>query len=189
MADQSHQVTRLLEAVRANEAGAADRLFREVYDELHTMAAARMRSERPGHILQPTALVSEVYLRLFNAGPPSLDNRRHFFAAAAEAMRRILVEDARSKGRLKRGGGRDPIGFEAIADLAGDPGTPLDLLALDEVLKGLESESPRAAEAIKLRCFAGLTNSQIAEVSGASERTVYGDLAFARAWLHDRLYS
>ncbi len=175
-------VTRLLDAATAGDHRAAADLLPLVYDELRKLAASRMAAEPPGHTLQPTALVHEAYLRL--VGPAvegRWDHRGHFFAAAAEAMRRILVESARRKVTLKRGGGRGRADREA-ADLA-DPERPDELLAVDEALAGLAAIDPQAAELVKLRYFAALTVAEAATVLNISSRSAERLWAFARAWL------
>jgi RNA polymerase sigma factor (TIGR02999 family) len=174
-------VTRLLDAAAAGDRRAAAELLPLVYDELRQLAAARMAAEAPGHTLQATALVHEAYLRLVGGSQPQdWDGRGHFFAAAAEAMRRILVESARQRGALKRGGGRradvDP------AELA-IPQRPDELLAVDEALAGLAAADPQAAELVKLRYFAGLTVDEAAGALNLSTRSAERLWTFARAWL------
>src|SRR5687767_10592946 len=173
-------VTQLLDAAAAGDRQAAADLLPLVYDELRKLAATRMAGERPGHTLDATGLVHEAYLRLVGADQ-QFDHRGHFFAAAAEAMRRILVDHARSKGAVKRGGDAerraiDPERFAA-------PERPEDLLALDEALDQLEREDPKVAELVKLRYFVGLTIPQAAEALGVSSRTADAWWAYARAWL------
>lgn len=174
------EVTRLLEAAAAGNTQAAAELLPAVYGELRKLAAVRLADERAGHTLQPTALVHEAYLRLVGGNPDHpWAGRGHFFAAAAEAMRRILIDHARKKGARKRVGQRvdfDPEQFAA-------PDRPDDLLALDEALEHLEKEEPRIAALVKLRYFAGLTIPQAAEALGVSPRTADAWWAFARAWL------
>jgi RNA polymerase sigma factor (TIGR02999 family) len=175
-------VTGILSAIEAGDPHAAAQLLPLVYDELRRLAAQRLTQEKPGQTLQATALVHEAYLRLVDTQKAQQWNSRgHFFAAAAEAMRRILVENARRKGSLKRGGCRVR---EALAeqDLVA-PQVPDELLALDEALEQLTARDPQAAEVVKLRYFAGLTIPQTAEVLGISPRTVDSLWAFARAWL------
>jgi RNA polymerase sigma factor (TIGR02999 family) len=177
------EVTRILTAIGQGQAQAAEQLLPLVYDELRRLAAAKMSQERPGQTLEATALVHEAYLRLVDVETaPHWKSRGHFFAAAAEAMRRILVENARRKGRHKRGGGRVR---EAIAELElAAPQVPDDVLALDEALAKLAAADPQAAELVKLHCFAGLSVEQAAEALGLSARTAYRDWAYARAWLY-----
>jgi len=177
-----NEVTRILSAVGQGDPQAASRLLPLVYDELRKLAAHRLAAEKPGQTLQATALVHEAYLRLVDREQPQRWNGRgHFFAAAAEAMRRILVESARRKGRLKAGGSRRRVALEGLA-LAQDARGP-DLLALDEALRKLEREEPRKAAVVKLRFFAGLTNEEAAEALGVSPATAENDWAYARAWL------
>lgn len=180
-------VTRILNEIEAGEAGAAERLLPLVYNELRRMAARRLARERPGQTLQPTALVHEVYLRLVEAeqqqeGEGAWKSRGHFFAAAAEAMRRILVEGARRKRSLRRGGGAVRIACELDSIACGEDS--VDLLALDEALVRLAVKDPRKARLVELRFFSGLTMGQAAEALGISVTTAQRDWAFARAWLH-----
>ena len=178
-------VTRILSAIEQGDPHAAEQLLPLVYDELRTLAAGKMAEEKPGQTLQATALVHEAYLRLVDVDRrQQWDGRRHFFAAAAEAMRRILVEQARRKGRLRHGGGltRDP-GEPDVAALEPPP----RLLAVDEALGKLAATSPQAAELVKLRYFAGLTNAQAAAVLGVSPRKANQIWAYARAWLQEEL--
>ena len=157
-----------------------------VYDELRKLAAAHMANEAPGHTLQPTALVHEAWLRLAgDAGPAHFDNRGHFFAAAAEAMRRILIDSARRKEAQKRGAGLQRVNLDDVDVAAKADDTTL--LRLDEALEKLAREDPPSAELVKLRFFAGLTTEQAAAALGISERTARRYWVFARAWLHDEL--
>jgi RNA polymerase sigma factor (TIGR02999 family) len=176
-------VTRLLDAAAAGDRRAAADLLPLVYDELRQLAAARMADERPEHTLQPTALVHEAYLRL--VGDQQFEHRGHFFAAAAEAMRRILVDHARRKGAHKRGGAREPLDLDPATFPA--PERPDDLLALDEALELLGRTEPQVAELVKLRYFAGITIPQAAEALGVSPRTADAWWAYARAWLLAKL--
>jgi RNA polymerase sigma factor (TIGR02999 family) len=179
-------VTRLLDAATAGDPRAAAELLPLVYDELRQLAAARLAAEPAGQTLQPTALVHEAYLRLVGpAGEVCFDGRGHFFAAAAEAMRRILVESARRKHSLKRGGGwvRQELDEAALAT----PELREDLLALDEALDKLAGQDPAKAELVKLRYFAGLTVEQAARVLGISTTTAERYWSYARAWLHQEL--
>jgi RNA polymerase sigma factor (TIGR02999 family) len=174
-------VTRLLDAAAAGDPTAAADLLPLVYDELRQLAAARLAAEPAGQTLQPTALVHEAYLRLVG-GDQSFDGRGHFFAAAAEAMRRILVENARRKRSLKRGGGLVRHDLDEAAPAA--PELREDLLALDEALDKLAGQDPVKAELVKLRYFAGLTADQAAQVLGISPTTAERYWSYARAWLH-----
>jgi len=177
------EVTRLLRAASDGDAGASDALIATVYGELRAVAAQRLARERPNVTLQATALVHEAYLRLLGADGQGLafDNRAHFFGAAAEAMRRILVERARRRSRLRHGGAHriEELAPDAAVELPPD----LDLLALDEALRRLEREDPSKAELVKLRYFAGLTLVEAAEVLGISRATADRRWAFTRAWL------
>jgi RNA polymerase sigma factor (TIGR02999 family) len=180
-----NDVTRVLSAIERGDSQAAEQLLPLVYDELRKLAARRLAQERPGQTLQATALVHEAYVRLVDAeGAGAWNSRGHFFAAAAEAMRRILVNRARDKRRLKRGGDRDRVELEEVA-VAGEAGAP-DLLALDEALDGLAREEPTCAELVKLRFFAGLTLAEAAAL-GLARRTADDRWAFARAWLFNAL--
>jgi RNA polymerase sigma factor (TIGR02999 family) len=172
-------VTLLLAAAGAGDRKAADQLLPLVYDELRQLAAAKMAAEAPGHTLDATALVHEAYLRL--VGDQHFGGRGHFFAAAAEAMRRILVNHARDRNRLKRGGGRDRIDLDRLTHLSA--ATDEDLLELDDALTQLAKDYPVAAELVKLRFFGGLELGEAAETLGLARRTADRYWAFARAWL------
>ena len=172
-------VTRLLDAAAAGDRRAAADLLPLVYDELRHLAAARLAAENPGHTLQPTALVHEAYLRL--VGDQAYDGRGHFFAAAAEAMRRILVESARRKGRARRGGDRRRVDLDEYQVTLDPPAD--EILALDEALTRLAAEDPEAARVVQLHFFAGLSVEHAAEVLGVSRATAYRQWTFARAWL------
>ena len=176
------EVTRILAAIEQGNALAADDLLPLVYQELRRLAAQRLSNEPPGQTLQATALVHEAYLRLVGGQGQNWDNRGHFFAAAAEAMRRILVERARRKQRLRHGGDRQRLDLDeaaAIDDVRSD-----DLLALDEALEKLASMGATKAQLIKLRYFAGLTVEDAAQALGISRTTANETWAFARAWLY-----
>jgi RNA polymerase sigma factor (TIGR02999 family) len=174
-----NEVTRILSEIEPGDSSAAERLLPLVYDELHRLAAARMADERADHTLDATALVHEAYLRL--VGDQHFEGRAHFFAAAAEAMRRVLVDHSRNRARLKRGGGRHRIDLDRLTDPAS--ATDEDLLALDEALERLARRYPQAAKVVKLRFFAGMTLDEAAETLGVSLRTANRQWAFARAWL------
>lgn len=178
-------VTQLLDAAAAGDPKASAQLLPLVYDELRKLAAARMAGEKSGHTLQPTALVHEAYLRLVGGGERAWDSRGHFFAAAAEAMRRIVVESARRKSRLKHGGGHERIEVE-LSDLPTRL-PPDDLIALDDALIKLEQIEPVKARLVTLRYFAGLTIEQAAEALGISRVTAHRYWTFARAWLHQQI--
>jgi len=174
-------VTRILAAIESGDAAAAGQLLPLVYDELRRLAARRLTQEKAGQTLQATALVHEAYLRL--VGDQHFDHRGHFFAAAAEAMRRILVEKARRKKRLRHGGDLRKVSLDDHEPAAAAPADALDLLALDEALARLEAASPRRAELVKLRYFAGLTLPAAAELIGVSRSTAEADWTYAKAWL------
>jgi RNA polymerase sigma factor (TIGR02999 family) len=178
-------VTRILSAIEQGDPHAAEQLLPLVYDELRKLAAQKMTQEASGQTLQATALVHEAYLRLVDVPQAQRwDSRRHFFAAAAEAMRRILVESARRKQRLKHGGGRvhEPEEWDIPC-----PERPERLLALDEALDRLATTNPQAAELVKLRHFAGFSNAEAAEQLGISPRKANQVWAYARAWLREEL--
>lgn len=175
-------VTHILAAIEGGDTGAAARLLPLVYDELRKLAAARLASEKPGQTLQATALVHEAYVRLVGPDAPrSWNGRGHFFGAAAEAMRRILVDSARRKQSLKRGGDRDRADFD-LANLA-DPARPDEVLAIDEALAGLAAADPQAAELVKLRYFIGLSIPDAAATMNLSTRSAERLWTYARAWL------
>ena len=178
-------VSRILKRVSEGEVRAAEELLPLVYEELRRLAAARMKNEATEHTLQPTALVHEAYLRLLRSEPQSWENRRHFFSAAAEAMRRILIEHARSRHRIKRGG---ELHREPLADIAISPSVDLsEIIAVHEVLEEFEREMPDKAELVKLRCFAGLNEVTAAETLGISRPTASRWWTFSRAWLFQKL--
>jgi RNA polymerase sigma factor (TIGR02999 family) len=175
-------VTRILSAIEQGDPSAAEQLLPLVYDELRRLAAQKLAHEKPGQTLQATALVHEAYLRLVDVDQAQPWNSRgHFFAAAAEAMRRILIEQARQKGSQRRGGARDRYELRDD-DLIAAPLNE-ELLDLDEALTKLAAADPQAAELVKLRVFAGMTVAEIAQVQGTSPRTVKRNWAYARAWL------
>jgi RNA polymerase sigma factor (TIGR02999 family) len=181
-----NDVTRILSAIEAGDRSAAEQLLPSVYDELRRLAAQRLAQEKPGQTLQATALVHEAYLRLVGPDPGQhWDSRGHFFAAAAEAMRRILVENARRKRGLKHGGGRhrQPLEPDAIAE----PVAAEDLLALDEALTRLAATEPQVAELVKLRYFAGLTIPDAAAQLRISPRTADAWWSYAKAWFQATL--
>lgn len=183
-----NNVTGILDRIRQGEPQAAAQLLPLVYEELRRLAGQKLAKEQPGQTLQPTALVHEAYLRLVGGGAEQQwDNRGHFFAAAAEAMRRILVDGARHRQRLKRRGVRHDIELDAIAGALAVP--QLDLLALDEALTQLAAEDSRKAELVKLRYFAGLSLEEAADALGIARATAARHWAYARAWLFDRLGS
>ena len=178
-----NDVTRILSAIE-HDPTAAGQLLPLVYEQLRRLAGQRLAREKPGQTLQATALVHEAYLQVVGAGAEAAgqwNGRGHFFAAAAEAMRRILVNRARDKRRLKRGGGRERVELGEVEIAHG--GDRLDILALDEALDGLAREEPACAELVKLRFFAGLTQEESARALGVTRRTADRYWAFARAWL------
>jgi RNA polymerase sigma factor (TIGR02999 family) len=180
------EVTSLLAAVERGDPHAAGELLPLVYDELRKLAAARMAEEKPGQTLQATALVHEAFVRLVGGEHPhGWDGRGHFFAAAAEAMRRILIDQVRHKNTRKAGGGRRRVDLDDF-DPALDEPDP-ELLALDDALRELEQRHPRKAEVVKLRFFAGLTTPQAAVALGISTSTAENDWAYARSWLRLRM--
>ena len=185
-----NDLTRVLSAIEAGDPQAAEQLLPLVYDELRRLAAKRLAGEGPGHTLQPTALVHEAYLKLVGADPQQPWNGRvHFFAAAAEAMRRILIDHARRKHRARRGGGMKRIepGDMDDIEMVAERGQADELLALDEALTQLAVADPRRAELVRLRYFAGLTLEQAAGLLGISRATADRHWAFARAWLYDAM--
>jgi RNA polymerase sigma factor (TIGR02999 family) len=177
-----NELTRILSAVEQGDPHSASQLLPLVYDELRQLAAQKLAHESAGQTLQPTALVHEAYLRLVGeAEGPHWDNRGHFFAAAAEAMRRILVDNARCKQAGKRGGSRPRADLDM--NQVAVPEVHEELLALDEALSQLAAADPEAAQLVQLRCFAGLTLAEAAQVLGVSPRTADRLWAYARAWL------
>jgi RNA polymerase sigma factor (TIGR02999 family) len=179
-------VTRILSAIEQGDPRAANQLLPLVYDELRKLAAQRLAQEAAGHTLQPTALVHEAYLRLVGEEEPRWQSRGHFFAAAAEAMRRILVDHARRRAAQKRGGDARRVAWNdqlAVADQQDE-----DLLALDEALSELEQHDAQAAALVKFRYFSGLSHQQAAEALGISRRVADRVWAVARAWLYQRLH-
>jgi RNA polymerase sigma factor (TIGR02999 family) len=176
-------VTRILSKIQSGDLQASEELLPLVYDELRRLAAAKMARENPGQTLQATALVHEAYLRLVNAEEvQAWESRGHLFAAAAEAMRRILVDNARRKGRLKHGGGLERVELSESC-LVADGRRDIDLLALDEALNKLAAMDARKAELVKLRFFAGLSGKQAAQMLKIAESTADLDWAYAKTWL------
>ncbi len=179
-------ITQILSQIESGDPLAAEQLLPLVYDELRKLAAAKLAQEKPGQTLQATALVHEAWLKLVDVDEAHRwDSRGHFFAAAAEAMRRILINRARDKRRLKRGGDRERVHFDLLADPATAPDD--DLLELDDALSDLAGTNPQAAELVKLRYFAGLPLPEAAAILGLSTRSAARLWAFARAWLIDAL--
>jgi RNA polymerase sigma factor (TIGR02999 family) len=182
------EVTQLLLAMRQGDEQATAKLLPLVYDELRRLARAHMSIERADHTLQATALVHEAYLRLVGSAEPSWDGRGHFFAAAAEAMRRILIEHARHKRSKKRGGNGQRVDLdEELLQIVAPCQNVHDLLALDEALDRLAEQHPAKAELVKLLYFAGLNLEEAAAVQGIGRTTAYRHWLFARAWLHDAI--
>ena len=176
-------VTRILNAIERGDAKATDRLLPLVYEELRLLAAQKLSREPPGQTLQATALVHEAYIRLVGDPPASWNSRGHFFAAAAEAMRRILVDNARRKKSLKHGGAQQRVQLDDSIVLAAQEICPDDLLALSDALDKLAGQDKIGSELIKLRIFGGLTTKQAAEALDISVSKAYADLDYARAWL------
>src|SRR6185295_5415858 len=174
-------LTRLLSAVHQDDRQAADELLAVVYGELRKLAAHKMAGQASGHTLQPTALVHEAWLRLFGDSQPKFENRRHFFAAAAEAMRNILVDNARRKSAARRGGGQERVALDQVN--LGLSTSNDQFVAVSDALDKLKLCHPMEAEIVKLRFFVGMTNEETAEVMGVSVRTANNYWAHARAWL------
>jgi RNA polymerase sigma factor (TIGR02999 family) len=174
--------TSFFSSLKGVDAGKAETLLPLVYNELRKLAAHQMALQAPGQTLQPTALVHEAWLRLVRSGDKTWDNRGHFFVAAAEAMRRILVENARRKSRLKRGGNQERLDIDEL-DLAAAT-TDDRVLLVEESLGRLQAEDPDTARVVMLKFFGGLTNQEVATTLDVTERTVERDWAFARAWLY-----
>lgn len=186
----SADFTQLLNAAQAGDKTAVDRLLPLVYDQLRRAAQLQIAAERPGHTLSATALVHEAYLKLIGPRDVPWTGRRHFYVAAAEAMRRILVDHARARARLKRGGGeRIPAGsladFESLGELTARE--PEEILSFDDAIRRLEAEAPDSAAVVRLRFFAGLSIDETAQALGVSARTVDRLWLYARAWLHRAL--
>lgn len=189
MTTNTKQITQLLQAASEGDAHAAEQILPLVYDELRRLAAQKLVYENAAHTLQPTALVHEAYLRLVGGEPDRRwDSRGHFYGAAAEAMRRILIDAARARGSQKRGGGRNrlPLDDELVGNVADQSEM---LLALDEALKKLAREDPQTAELVQLRYFGGLTIDEAASVLKISARTAKRHWTFARAWLQREIES
>ena len=183
----NNDVTLLLSAMQGGSPEAAGELLPLIYNELRRLATAKMAREQPGQTLQPTALVHEAWLRLVDEnGQAHFQNRAHFFGAAAEAMRRILVEAARRKNAARRGGGKEHLDVAEI-EIAAPTKDDDELLAVHEALDRLAAESPERAELVKLRYFAGLQIEEAAAAMGISERTAKRYWTFARAWLFDEI--
>ncbi len=181
----THELTELLQEWSKGNESARERLMPLVYDELRRLAHQHMRREKPGHMLQTTALVHEAYLRLIDQSQVHFENRAHFFAIAARLMRQILVDDARRRNSEKRGGGEVPVALDDASNLAQVEAA--NVLALDEALTLLAKKDRRQSEIVELRFFGGLSIEETAEVLNVSPGTVVRDWTFARAWLNDEM--
>jgi len=184
-APSAHDVTQLLAAWSDGDPAALERLTPLVYRELHRLAKAYIHQERPGHVLQTTALINEAYLRLIDWKEARWQNRAHFFGVAAQLMRRILVDFARARQQAKRGGAARQVSLDEAAAVAVGRGT--ELIALDEALQQLSAIDPRRGRMVELRFFGGLSEEETAEVLRVSPRTVRREWSLARAWLHREL--
>lgn len=185
MNNNSGNITQLLQEYQSGNKDALDAVFPMVYDELRKLAASRLRSERPEHTLQATALVHEAYLRLIEQDKQTWQNRAHFFGLAAEMMRRILVNHAVKRNADKRFGNQTRLALDEIVDFT--QGRDVNLVSLDEAMTRLAEFDPKQAKIIELKFFGGLTNEEIAEVIGVSDSTVKREWRIAKAWLHDQL--
>ncbi len=186
-ADENQDLTPLIRRLGAGEEELSPEVFRRIYGELRAIAGHQMASERSDHTLQPTALVNEAYLRLLGGTPMTWNDRAHFYRAAAQAMRRILIDHARGKGRQKRGGGACLLPLDVMELTSRE--SALDILAVDEAVCRLEEWDARMAEIVKLRFFAGFTTSEAAQALEITTRSAERYWAFARAWLLDELKS
>ncbi len=182
--DTSSDITRILEAASRGDSVATAKLLPIVYDELRSLARSQLKRESPGHTLQPTALVHEAYLRLLVGMNPSFGSRAHFFSAAAQAMRHILVEHARRKAALKRGGHFERVELDDIAFET----PPDEILSLNDALDAFAREDERGSQLVTLRYFAGLSMDEVADVMGLSKRTAEREWHYARAWLLEWLH-
>ena len=182
-----NDLTSILERVEQGDAQAANKLLPLVYEELRRLATHKMSQQPPGQTLQPTALVHEAWLKLADSGKHQWESRKHFFAAAAEAMRQILIDRARKRQRLRHGGGQERVDLDDVEVAA--PGDPDTILALNEALEELGQADPTKAQVVKLKFFVGLSERETAEVLGVSERTVERHWAYAQAWLFERISS
>lgn len=185
MAENTRELTDLLMDWRSGNQEAGNELIQAVYDRLHSMASFYLRQEHTGHMLETTALVHELYMKLFSSKPVRWQDRAHFFAIAARQLRRILVDHARAARAGKRGGDCIRVSFTAVKNLP----LPSDILEIDEALKSFELLDPRAAAGVELRFFAGLKENEIAEALGISPATLHRDWKIARAWLLSHLSS
>src|ERR1700761_5662036 len=180
-----NELTQMLQAIRRGDGQASEELLPLVYHELRQLAMARMAQEAAGQTLQATALVHEAWLRMVGAGDRTWQNRAHFFGAAAEAMRRILVENARRKFRVKRGGGQIRVDIEEIDVAAASPDEKV--LLMDEALEQLKAQDPEKGRIVVLKFFGGMTNQEVAENMSVTERTVERQWAYAKAWLFQKI--
>jgi RNA polymerase sigma factor (TIGR02999 family) len=185
--DHVSDITRILRAVGQGDNLASEELFPLIYDELRHLATSHMAQERPGQTLQATAVVHEAWLRLVSDGDRTWQNRAHFFGAAAEAMRRILIENARRKSAVKRGGGLARMNIEGMDLAAASPDDKI--LLLDEALEKFQAEDPENARIVVMKFFGGMTNQEVAEHLGVTERTVERRWAFARTWIFQNIKS
>lgn len=183
----THEVTGLLQKWSDGDKSAMEKLMPLVYDELRRLAHQHMRREKPGHVLQTTALINEAYIRLVDQSPVHFENRAHFFGIAARLMRQILVDDARRRKFAKRGGNAITVALDDVSDIVQQEAT--NVLALDEALSVLAEKDPRQSEIIELRFFGGLSIEEAAEVLNVSPGTVMRDWTFARAWLKNEMAS
>jgi RNA polymerase sigma factor (TIGR02999 family) len=181
------EITQVLQAIGRGEGRASEELLPLVYEELRRLAAARMAQEQPGQTLQATAIVHEAWLRLVGDGERTWQNRAHFFGAAAEAMRRILIENARRKSALKRGGGLARVDIESLDLAAAAPDDKI--LLINEALEKLQMEDPEKARIVVMKFFGGLTNQEVAEALSVTERTIERQWAFAKAWMFQAIKS
>jgi RNA polymerase sigma factor (TIGR02999 family) len=182
---KSGKTMQLLRDVVHGEPGSVDALMMELYGELRTLAQHYLASESPGHTLQATALVNEAYIRLIDQSQVEWQGRSHFFAVGAQAMRRILVDHARRKGRIKRGKGCERVDLDTLRIVS--PQRSDDVLAIDEAIRELEERDPRQAQIVEMRFFGGMTVDEVAEALGVSRRTVESEWTIIRAWLRRRL--
>lgn len=183
---ENPDLTLLLTQMQRGDGQAGEKAIALVYTELHRIASRELRHERPGHLLQTTALIHEAYTRLIGSQGLEIQNRRHFFAVASQQMRRVLVDHARANHAQKRGGGSAQVSLDNVQ--AGIDPRSTDVIALDESLRELERIDPRAAQMVEMRFFGGYKDQEIAEALGVSVPTLRRDWEFARSWLFDRMH-